>query len=434
MTRSLFLFLSFVSLSSAQSIISLGDSLGAGVQSMEATIAMQSAAYSKLIANQAGTAHPLPLIVGSPFSTAFSPVGRTRLNPATPALNIATSGSDVASILVERPVPPLDSESDLILPPYTGSQVEIAEAVGADIALCWIGNNDALDAVTLFNQLDASQMTPLAEFETNFREIAQRLAAASPHVIFGNIPSVTSIAFVMGPDDLEAFTGSSHGLPVGHATTLITAMALRTGLLDGSVLADPGFVLDPTEIAAIQQRIDEFNAVIDAEAAAVGAVVLDAASIFDTLDQTGLTLFGVPLTTDYLGGIFSLDGVHPSNIVHAFIANQIIQASNASFGTSIPEIGPIQLWLTLFSDPYVDKDNDGRVVGRPLTGLMETLAPLIGISGDADDFTPDPPFVPSAASGRAFVAEAEGLTGNRTLGKSPGDRALAAAAAALGRR
>jgi len=40
------------------------------------------------------------------------------------------------------------------------------------------------------------------------------------------------------------------------------------------------------------------------------------------------------LTTDYLGGIFSLDGVHPTNTGQAAVAGLVIEAINAKYGTS----------------------------------------------------------------------------------------------------
>jgi len=41
------------------------------------------------------------------------------------------------------------------------------------------------------------------------------------------------------------------------------------------------------------------------------------------------------------------------------------------------------------TDPFVDKDGDGKVTGRFGTGLLETVGPFLGISGDANDFNPD---------------------------------------------
>lgn len=431
MMRPTLLFLLLPAMGVAQSIVSIGDSIGVGVQSADVSAATQVGVYSKLVANQARTAHPLPLILSNPFATVFSETGRYRLNPLTPPLNLAISGADVSSVLTDRPTLPIDSETDRILTPFTGSQVEVAEQIGADITLCWIGSNDALSAILSFDELNASQLTSVSVFQARFREIAQRLSAASDRVVFGNIPRLANIAYVFDAHELEAYAGSSFGLPEGHLTSLVAATALRTGLVDGSILNDPDYVLDPTEIATIQQRIDDFNAIIATEAAAVGALGIDVANLFDDIEENGFPLFGLTLTNDFLGGLFSLDGVHPSNIGHALIANEIIRKSNAFYGTSIPEIGPIQLWLILFSDPHVDKDADGRVTGRPLAGLLETLSPLVGISGDLNDFNADAAFAVSPRHGRAFVQEAEAIIGRKGFQRSLSDRALDAVAATL---
>ena len=50
----------------------------------------------------------------------------------------------------------------------------------------------------------------------------------------------------------------------------------------------------------------------------------------------GVDVGGTVLTTDYLGGIFGLDGVHPTRTAHALIANAFIEAINARFGEAIP--------------------------------------------------------------------------------------------------
>jgi hypothetical protein len=42
------------------------------------------------------------------------------------------------------------------------------------------------------------------------------------------------------------------------------------------------------------------------------------------------------LTNAFLGGLFSLDGVHPTNTGYAVIANKFITTLNQTRGTSIP--------------------------------------------------------------------------------------------------
>ena len=83
------------------------------------------------------------------------------------------------------------------------------------------------------------------------------------------------IGFVLDREDLIRFLGSDFGLPEGSFTTVPTMLLIQIGLLDGSVIQDPNFVLDPTEVAAIRQRVDEFNQIIAANAATVGAAVTD---------------------------------------------------------------------------------------------------------------------------------------------------------------
>lgn len=94
---------------------------------------------------------------------------------------------------------------------------------------------------------------------------------------------------------------------------------------------------------------------------------------------------GIPLGTGPLRGLFSLDPVLPSNITHALIANEIITVMNDAFGTSYPEIPRQVLNLIFLLDPSIDKDDDGRVRGRPGVGLLESLAFLVGITGDPSD-------------------------------------------------
>ncbi|MFQ5511491.1 MAG: hypothetical protein ACE5EO_06535, partial [Candidatus Krumholzibacteriia bacterium] len=43
-------------------------------------------------------------------------------------------------------------------------------------------------------------------------------------------------------------------------------------------------------------------------------------------------------TADFIsGGVFSLDGVHPSSLGYFIVAREFIKTINASFGASLPE-------------------------------------------------------------------------------------------------
>ena len=98
-------------------------------------------------------------------------------------------------------------------------------------------------------------------------------------------------------------------------------------------------VLDADEQASVSSAVSAYNVTIDAMAAAHGAFVVDFKTFFDGVKLNGYNIAGQKLTVDYVsGGIFSLDGVHPSSRGYAMIANQFIQVMNEKLGTSVPYV------------------------------------------------------------------------------------------------
>jgi hypothetical protein len=375
-------------------MIGMGDSIGEGVQSADANLRTQSYSYLNFIAEQMGVHFPLPLIRSSPIGVIGDTTFRARVWPHISGLNLSVSGAAVHSLLYNGAdavrEDEIDSETDLVLFPRLGSQMEVAESIGASLVICWIGNNDVLSAALSFEQLDASQMTEVEDFREDFQVIAERVRGLESIAVFANIPDVTNIGFLVDREDLIKFLGSDFGLKEGDYTSVVVMLLIRLGLDDGSLLKYPDFVLDAGEVKEIQERITLFNAIIDEEASAIGAPVVDINALFDDASKNPRRFLGIPVTPRFLGGVFSLDGVHPSNIGHAVAANEFIETINSHFTTDIPLISQGELDLIFLGDPFQDKDNDGRVSGRFGAGLLETLGPLLGISGDKNDFIPDP--------------------------------------------
>ncbi len=332
-----------------------------------------------------GVDFPIPLIQSNFLGTVGDTSGRSRLDPNLQVANLAVSGATVGSLLREQADGITDSEVDLVLSPYLGTQIEVAESLSPLLVICWVGSNDVLSAATTFSQLDASQLTPVSEFKADFSELALRLATKGQPVIFGNIPGIDQIGFLVSRDDLVAFTGSDYGLPPGSLTSVVELLLLMAGLDDGSNLQDPGYVLDPGEIAAIQNHTATLNLIIQYVAEFFGYPVVDINSQFAALQTSPPVIGGQVLTTQYLGGLFSLDGVHPSNVGHALIANAFIEKLNDHYQTSFTTIPEASLNEIALSDPFIDKDGDGSIPGRPFTSLLETVAVLAGVSGDSND-------------------------------------------------
>jgi hypothetical protein len=370
------------------------------VQSADANRFTQPFSFLNLIASRMSAPFPIPLISTNPFASVSSVLGRSRIDPTLRTFNLAVSGADTESLLNKAAtatnVSQIASETDLVLFPWLGSQMQVAEQLRPARVACWIGNNDALGAILAFDHLDASQLTPVTDFTAHFTEIADRLQAMGSEVVFGTIPDVTRIAFLLDREDLIRFLGSDFGLPADSRTSLIAMLLVKLGLDNGSIFSDPNFVLDANESQIISAHVNALNDVIRNVAAAHGMAVADIHAVFDFVATNPVVVAGVPLTTRFLGGMFSLDGVHPSNITQAFIANIFIDRFNAYYGTNTPPIDDGTLFFLFLTDPFVDKDGDGRVTGRPGAGLLETLSVLLGFSGDLIDFRP--PALSSSAS------------------------------------
>jgi hypothetical protein len=385
------LFVSVSIVASAQApvpFVGMGDSIGQGVQSADASAATQGYSFLNLIAWRMGADLSLPLIRTGPLGAVGSTLGRSRINSAARSRNLAVSGADVDSILTDRATAltpgEIDSETELVLFPQTGSQIEIAERLRPAVVACWIGNNDALDAALAFDELDATQLTPIPEFTAKFTELVQRLNAMGTKAVFGTIPDVTGIGFLLNRQDLIRFLGSDPGMPDGYLTSVPAMVLVKLGLQSPAIFSNPNFVLDPTEQAIISGHVSALNNVIRTTAAAHGMAIADMHAIFNVLSLAPFDFVGTTLTTRFLGGLFSLDAVHPSNTGHALSAFFFIDALNKQYGLGIPQIDSASLYWLVQTDPHVDRDGDGKVAGRLGAGLLETMMSLLNITGDTE--------------------------------------------------
>lgn len=360
----------------------LGDSLSEGVQSADANRLTQPLGYASLIALQMHASFPLPLIDVSPVGVVGSTFSRHRLHPAVVAADLAVSSARVSDVLSASSSS--GGEYGLVLSPRTTTEIGAVESNPAPLIIYWAGSDDVISAVLDFDKLDGSQITPIQTFRTNFGETVEILKGLHRRVVIGNVPDLTRIAFVMDRTALQQFAGSDFGLPDGSYTTLITALLLRLGLEKSSLLKNADYVLDASEIAHIRRSVSEINASIASLAGAAGFPVVDVFTYFERLMANPPSYGGVTLSNGYLGGLFSLDGIHPSNISYAMLANEFIRTINHGhlISHAVPELNQAQLNRIARHDPFVDRKDDGRVRGRFGAGLLETLAPFLGITHD----------------------------------------------------
>jgi len=208
-------------------------------------------------------------------------------------------------------------------------------------------------------------LTPVASFETDYRTAIDALRGAANRMVSANIPDIVTVPFfttippiLVDPVTREPiliggnfvpllgeFQGGAGPLPLNALLTLPAATLLAQGIGipaqvpggTGTPLPD-AVVVDPTELGNIRARIGAFNAVIDSICTNRGIAVTDMFARFNAIAAGGVEIRGETYTNDYItGGLFSVDGLHPSALLHWTIAREFIAVINRTYGTSIPD-------------------------------------------------------------------------------------------------
>lgn len=357
--------------------VAVGNSLTAGVQSGGLVDKFQNVSYPALIAEAARiAAFEMPLVSepGSPpllelqqilptpvIAPLPGPQG-TPTNLAFPGIynNLGIPRAKLHDLRVTRP-DPLDAYG-LVLRDTLFGPTAIDQAVNAvaSFLTAWMGANDILGSATSGTDL---LLTDAAFFEGEYRTAIDALNAASGAMVAANLPDITAIPFfttipwfVVDPvTRLPVLDPGSNVIPLigpgpaplspGTLVTLLASDSLAIGV--GIPAALPGgtdrplpdfMILNPTELANIQDRMTSFNTIIDSICTNRGVPVVDFFTFFNGIQANGVMLHGDKFTVDFIsGGLFSLDGVHPSSLGYFIVAREFIKTINASFGASLPE-------------------------------------------------------------------------------------------------
>lgn len=102
------------------------------------------------------------------------------------------------------------------------------------------------------------------------------------------------------------------------------------------------WVLLPSEQAEIKTATDAFNGTISSVASQAGLAFVDANALMNQLADTGLVYGDYTVTAKLVtGGVFSLDGVHPTARGYALLANEFMKAIDAKYGSNFVEAGAL---------------------------------------------------------------------------------------------
>lgn len=360
-----------------QKIVVIGDSLSAGFQDFSlftSSTGGQTFGFVALIAQQAGVSLSQPTIsfpgippaltlsagqivrqagIGSRTNLAqatnLSVPGFTVGNalaypfPGNPTVNTIDALSDTIlgtpqDRLLCGPLPisliswlPLPASVSSLIPagsPFLVSQAACALVLEPTTVIVSIGSNDVLQSLTL-----GAPPTSPAVFQTNYHLLMEALSLTQANIVVANVPDVTLLPFLVNSTAFEHQCGVP--LPAG-VSYVVPSLAAPT-----FNICTTNIPVTQAEVSSLQALVTEYNTIINSEVAAhnkgnVSATVVDIHSVLNTLSTNGYTLPGIHLTTAFLGGLFSLDGIHPTNTGYAILANAFINSINGTLNTRIP--------------------------------------------------------------------------------------------------
>jgi hypothetical protein len=348
--------------------VALGDSLTAGISNGALVETHQRRSYPALLAAHAGVSafeQPLMSEPGIPTELALvtlippvvsakatKPGAPLRLDLTRPYNNLGVPGAKVSDLLTR--VTDGGGFHDLTRR-ARGPALAQGLSLKPTMVTLWIGPDDVLGAAVSGRAIEGVTLTPVASFRAAYQSVVNAIKQSGASAVAANIPDVTTIPFVTTIQPIVvspttgapvrvngqtvALIGPDGPLPANSLITLAAAPLLLRGdgiptALGGTGRALPDeVILDLGEVAAMRERVGQYNQVIAEICQGAGIPVLDVNAFFANVAAHGYMIGGITLTNAFLsGGLFGYDGVHPTDLGYALIANQWIGLINSRGG------------------------------------------------------------------------------------------------------
>lgn len=251
----------------------------------------------------------------------------------------------------------------------------------------WLGSSDILGYVVSGGEVTPPTAANTQIFAAIYNQVAQILATyagqSGATILIANIPALNVIPFVntlppviINPETGQPVTGPEGnpifyiGVSPGDKVLLSAIELINQGYgipeaLNGNGMPLPNsVVLTVSQQEFVADRIQKFNQTIETVAQTHGFGLVDINSRLTEIHEQGHKLGEMTLTTEFVtGGIFSLDGVHPTTWGNALVVNEFITVMNRDFGANIPliEIGTVPPSIELVP---ADSDNAAKYYHR----------------------------------------------------------------------
>ena len=336
-------------------IVGYGDSLLAGFIDGTLMDEYQVWNFGSKIAEVAGKGFTLPLIYppGNPARMVYikddgtigfmedAPPG-TRIDPDAKLDNFSVPGT---TVWASKNVKALggDPNKDAFAVVLGGKKTLLQSVKDAkpSLVLFWVGSNDVLGMIT---SQDINDHTNLNDFKKDYKAIIRDLKNTDAKIVAANIPDITTVAYLIDPQNPPIMPTILKQLVIAPAGVRVPATiyievaqkALKGSLKIITLTADQ--YLTQAQLNDIRSVVDEFNVEIAKICDAQGIPLIDIYNVSRQWHASGVSVAGNHLTTKYLGGVYSLDGIHPTYTTHALIANMFIDRINAEFGTKLAQV------------------------------------------------------------------------------------------------
>ena len=380
----LFVFLSFLfvacinnSKAGITKYVAIGDSLTAGFQNGALFEAYQKFSFPNLIAKQLGIEdfqQPLISYPGiPPVMTLINrhplrlrrKYGFGHLMNASPPRSYDNLGIPAATLC--SALNPNDSECAMINPfigivlGESGNIIKQALSLTPDLITFWLGNNEIFAAV-MNGKVNVNTVFPAEKYALLLDHALSKLSASGAKIAIANIYDVTLSPYVMAipifitnphtgksikdaKGNSIAYLGPEGPLTEGWKITHGALGFINRGYGipvvyggNGVQLSDE-LTLSPDEISFVKKMVLEYNDIISKAAEKYGATLVDMYGLFNKIAANGYTACGIKYTIEFPhGGLISLDGIHPTALGYAIIANEFIQKINEAFDYDIPRI------------------------------------------------------------------------------------------------
>jgi hypothetical protein len=271
--------------------------------------------------------------------------------------NLALPGYELHDCRHRRPAPPLIHRDDvrqtaanlvLGLPALTTdhdaarpTQLECALELRPTLAIVELGYEEIL-RLLLGERRGLDDSVWITEYEA----VVKALRQCGAEVVVASIPSPLDTAACLSLDAAAralrvsiASLQRRYGLDAADRMTVAGLTTAAFHLLGGAgdSLAAEG-VVRAAAAQGLAGRIERLNAAIAGIADRNGAVVFDLHALFESVHVTGVCIEDRTVTSDFLGGFYTINGAYPGAAGHAVIANALLTCLNGAFGSTFPGV------------------------------------------------------------------------------------------------